>query len=145
MSKTKLTVPETHRDLLEQPIVVTLGTVAPDGQPFAAVVWRRWDGEFVRIVSDRGNRKMHNIETNPRVSVTAIDPKNPYRFLGLTGVVEAIITDRDESLAELNLHNLLYMGKDKYYATAEEEANHTSVVLKIRPTRFIPFPKPESA
>ena len=49
MSKASLAIPETHRDLLEKPIVVTLGTVAPDGQPFAAVVWRRWDGEFVRI------------------------------------------------------------------------------------------------
>ena len=141
MPNTNLAIPESHRDLLEQPIVVTLGTVSPQGQPYAAVVWRRWDGEFVRIVSDRGNRKMSNIAANPKVSVTAIDPQNPYRYLGLTGVVDRMIEDHDESLAELNLHNQLYMGKDKYYATAEEEAAHTSVVLVIRPTRFITFPK----
>ena len=130
-------IPNTYLDLLNQPIVVTLCTVASDGQPFSIAVWRRWDGEFIRIVTDTNTRKLRNIKGNPKVSVTAIDPQNPYRFLTINGEVEAIVDDKADSLAELNLHSKLYTGKDNYYATAEEEANHTSVYLKIRPNRVI--------
>lgn len=130
-------IPATHLDLLDQPIVVTLSTVAADGQPFSIAVWRRWDGEFIRIVTDTNTRKYRNIQGNPKVSVTAIDPKNPYRFLTINGEVEAIVADKAESLAELNLHAKFYTGNDNYYATPEEEAKHASVFLKIRPNRVI--------
>lgn len=124
--------------------MVTLATVSTNRQPYTVAVWRRWDGEFVRIVTNINSRKYKNIQANPKVSVIAIDPKNLYRFLGLNGVVEDIISDREESLAELNLHSKLFTGKDNYYVTAEEEANHASVVLKIRPARFILQPKVET-
>ncbi len=33
------TIPDSHKDLLEGAVAVTIGTVNPDGQPQLSVVW----------------------------------------------------------------------------------------------------------
>ena len=133
-------IPDSHKDLLERPIVVILSTVSADGKPYAVAVWRRWDGETLRITSDPNNRKHKNIVANPNVSILALDPENPYRFLEIGGVVESIQTEG--ALDELNLQTQLYMGKPKYYGSvepAENEASFKGLMFKIKPTRVVKF------
>ena len=135
-----IAIPDSHIDLLEKPIVVILSTVSAESQPYAVAVWRRWDGETIRITSDPNNRKHKNILANPNVSVLALDPQNPYRFLEIGGVVECIETEG--ALDELNLHTQLYMGKPKYYGNvepAEKESEFKGVMFKIRPTRVVKY------
>ena len=135
------TVPETHRDLLEQAVVVTIATVAADGQPFTAAVWRRWDGEFVRIVTDPKSRKYRNIQANAKVSILAQNA-GAERYLALNGVVESTITARAEMFAELDVLTKMYTGKDHYYGDVEpieNQATASFVVLMIRPERFYKF------
>jgi len=52
-----------------------LSTVSAEDKPYAVAIWRRWDGEFIRITSDPNNRKHKNILANPNVSVLALDPQ----------------------------------------------------------------------
>ena len=133
-------IPDSYKDLLEKPIVVVLSTISAENKPYAVAVWRRWDGETIRITSDPNNRKHKNVLANPNVSVLALDPQNPYRFLEIGGVVESIETDG--ALDELNFHTLLYMGKPKYFGTlepAENEATYKGIVFKIRPTRVVKY------
>jgi len=133
-------IPDSHQDLLEKPVVVILSTVSAEGKPYAVAVWRRWDGEFVRITSDPNNRKHKNILANPNVSVLALDPQNPYRFLEIGGVVESIETEG--ALEELDRQTQLYMGKEKYYGNvepAEREAENKSIIFKIKPSRVVKF------
>jgi PPOX class probable F420-dependent enzyme len=133
-------IPDSHKDLLEKPIIVILSTVSAEGRPYSVAVWRRWDGEFIRITSDLNNRKHKNILANPNVSVLALDPQNPYRFLEIGGVVEAIETVG--ALDELNLHTQLYMDKPNYFGNlepAENEATYKGVMFKIRPTRVVKY------
>ena len=133
-------IPDSHRDLLEKPVVVILSTVSAEGKPHAVAVWRRWDGEFIRITSDPNVRKHKNILANSNVSVLALDPQNPYRFLEIGGVVEKIETEG--VLDELNLHTQLYMGKPNYFGDvepAEKLATFKGIMFKIKPVRVVKF------
>ena len=134
------TLPDSHRDLLENPVVVTLTTVSAEGEPFSVAVWRRWDGRHLRITSDAGTRKHRNALANPRVAVLALDPTNPQRYLSIRGVVEAIETS--DVTAELDRQTQLYTGEPHYFGKfepVENEATFNGVVLRIRPTRFVTF------
>lgn len=134
------TLPESHRDLLEQPVVVTLTTVSAEGEPYSVVVWRRWDGQHLLITSDAGTRKHRNAVANPKVAVLALDPTNPQRYLSIRGVVEAI--DTTDVTAELDRQTLLFTGDPHYFGKfepVENEATFKGVILRIRPTRFVTF------
>jgi PPOX class probable F420-dependent enzyme len=132
------TVPATHLDLLENPIVVTLATLTPESAPHLAAVWRRWDGTHMRITSDRQVKKIRNIAVHKTVAVMALDPANPYRYLVMEGIVEQMTAEG--ALDELNRHTQMYMGQPRYYGAAEpveKEASYDGVQIVIRPTHFI--------
>jgi hypothetical protein len=131
-------VPESHVDLLAGPYLATLTTIAPNGQPENTVVWCSWDGEYVLVNTAAGRRKWKNVQSNPRVALTVIDPKDPYRWIDVRGVVEAIEPDVDN--ANIDAHARLYVGAERYYggfAPAERAAAETRVVMKIRPGRVL--------
>lgn len=133
-------IPDSHKDLLEQAVVVILGTVSVDGKPSSAAVWRRWDGEHILITSDPNTRKHRNIKANPNVTVMTLDPKNPYRYIEVAGVVEEIT--HEGALEELNRHTVMYMGKPNYFGDvepAEKLADYKGIIFKIKPTRVTTF------
>jgi PPOX class probable F420-dependent enzyme len=134
-------IPDTHKDLLEGPIYVVATTVMPDGQPQSSVVWWDYDGDFVRINTTRGRQKEKNLMKNPKITIIAVDPKNPYHWLEVRGVVDSMVEaggrDHIESLS------MKYTGQ-KYYGgfnkTVKPE-DQVRVIVNIRPTRVIAYPK----
>lgn len=131
-------IPDSHRDLLDNPVVVTLVTVMPDGQPQATPVWCSYDGTFVLVNSARGRAKDRNMRERPRVTVLAVDPANPYRYLEVRGVVEEVT--EDGAVEHINQLAKKYRGKDQYYGgvtPAEMKDKETRVIYRIRPTRVI--------
>lgn len=42
-------IPASHCDLFDRPVVVTLVTVMPDGQPQATPVWIKYDGTHLLV------------------------------------------------------------------------------------------------
>ena len=75
-------VPQSHRDLLETPLVATLATVDPQSRPQSTAVWYFVDdnGELTgSVTSDR--QKYKNLRSNPNCSLLIIDPQNPFRTL----------------------------------------------------------------
>lgn len=133
-----VTIPESHHDLLDDPIAVTLVTVMPDGQPQATVVWSKREGNSILISATKGRRKTKNIETNPKVTVMAIDPTNMYRYLEVRGEVKEIVEEGAfELIDELAK---LYTGADSYYgdvAPAESKAKEQRVILRVIPNRVV--------
>ena len=49
-------VPDSHRDLLEQPLIAHLATVRPDGAPQNNPVWFEWDGDHLKISQTKDRR-----------------------------------------------------------------------------------------
>jgi PPOX class probable F420-dependent enzyme len=86
-------LPETYADLLEGPNFAHLATVRPDGSPQSSVMWFDWDGSRVRMTHTKTRQKFANLEKDPRVSLSIADPKDPYRFIEVRGVVESIADD----------------------------------------------------
>ena len=135
------TVPSSHVDLLTGLFYAVFTTVAPNGQPENTVVWCSWDGSYVLVNTAAGRRKHKNVLEQPRVALTVIDPKDPFRWIDVRGTVEAIEEDAD--YASINAHAKLYAGADQYYggfAPAENRGTEERLILKIRPERVLAFP-----
>lgn len=129
-------IPESHRDLLEGPVVVALVTVMPNGQPQATPVWCMYDGTHILVNTARGRQKDQNMQHNPKVAVLAIDPQNPYRYLEVRGQV-----DEHTEVGGVDMINRLselYTGQRDYYAGMPEmRGKERRVTYKIRPTHVV--------
>ncbi|MCB9420283.1 MAG: PPOX class F420-dependent oxidoreductase [Ardenticatenaceae bacterium] len=127
-------IPQSHVDLLTDPVCVTLVTVMPDGQPQASVIWCDYDGQHVLVNTARGRQKERNLTERPMATILAIDPQNPYRYLEVRGrVAEATEKGAVESINSLAQQ---YVNQPTYYggvAPAEQANKETRVLFKIEP------------
>lgn len=127
-------IPETHTDLLIGPVFVSLVTVMPDGRPQATPVWANFDGERVWVNSAKGRQKDRNMRANPAVTVLAIDPDNPYRWMEIRGEVTEIT--EDGAVDHINTLSQLYRGDIDFYRNQPEQRDHeTRVIYKITPVK----------
>jgi PPOX class probable F420-dependent enzyme len=74
-------LPDAAKRWLDERTFVTLATVNADGSPQSTVHWVARDGDDLLLSTVRGRRHADNVERDPRVSVSAIDPANPYAYL----------------------------------------------------------------
>jgi PPOX class probable F420-dependent enzyme len=86
-------VPDSHRDLLERPLIAHLATVRPDGEPMVNPVWFVWDGDRIRMTHTRTRQKFRNLRAEPRVALCITDPDDQQRYLELRGEVETVEGD----------------------------------------------------
>lgn len=128
-------IPDSHRDLLEDPIYVALVTVMPDGQPQATVVWCNLEGPYVTVNTMKGFRKEQNMRARPRVALLAVDPTDPLRWIEVRGTVELI----DEGAqAHLDRLAILYTGAEHYFGgvvPTEYAQSEVPVIARITPVR----------
>ena len=124
------TIPDTHKDLLQKPAFANLATLNPDGSPQVTPVWFEYDGSTIIINTARGRVKDRNLQREPRVALTIVDPENPYRYVGIQGRV----TDMTENGADAGIDKLAkkYLGKDKY---PWKSANEVRVIVRIAPEK----------
>jgi PPOX class probable F420-dependent enzyme len=127
-------IPDSHRDLLDGPIIASLATLMPDGQPQVTPVWCSYDGTYVIVNAAADRQKHKNMVERPHVTIMVFDPKNQFRYLEVRGVVEEITAEGGgESMNELSL---LYTGKPKRYGIEAPPRDVLERLLyKIRPTR----------
>jgi PPOX class probable F420-dependent enzyme len=123
---------EKARALLARPILATLATLAADGSPQVTPLWITTDGDDLIVNSAKGRVKANNIERDPRVGVTVIDPDDPYNVIAVRGtVVEATTEGADAVIDGLAKK---YMGLDEYPMRQEGEVR---VTYRIRTDHII--------
>ncbi len=123
-----ITIPDKYRDLFNKRAFASLGTLMPDGSPQVTPVWVDIDNGHLLFNSARGRQKDKNVRRDPRVTLTLIDPDNPYRYLEVRGRV----VDITEQGAAQHIDKLAkkYLGADKYpYAQPGE----VRVLYRIEP------------
>ena len=127
-----LLVPDAYRDLFVRPIVVTLVTLMPDGQPQATPIWADYDGTYVRVNSARGRQKDKNMQLGARVTMLVIDPDDTGRWLEVRGrIAEVTQVGANE---HINALNLKYEGDADFFANKEDERGKMlRVTYKIEP------------
>jgi len=121
-------IPDKYVDLFSKKAFANLATVNPDGTPQVTPVWVDYDGTHVLVNSARGRRKDKNMETNPAVAISILDPDNPYRYLEVRGRVAEITEDgADEHIDKMAKK---YLGQDKY---PFRQPGEVRVIFKIQP------------
>jgi PPOX class probable F420-dependent enzyme len=123
-------VPEKFNDLLQKKAFASLGTIMPDGSPQVTPVWVDSDNGHLVFNSAKGRQKDKNVRRDPRVTLTLIDPENPYRYVEVRGrVVEITENGANDHINKLAKK---YLGVDKYpYAQPGE----VRVIYRVQPEK----------
>jgi PPOX class probable F420-dependent enzyme len=124
------TIAKELQDLFKKPAFANLATLNPDGSPQVTPVWVDFDGTHVIVNTARGRVKDRNLQREPRVALSILDPENPYRYLGIQGRV----TEMTEAGADAHIDKMAkkYLNKDTYPFRKPGEVR---VIVKITPER----------
>ena len=132
-----VTIPDTHRDLLQKPIHAVLTTILADGMPQSSIVWADYDGSHILINTTLERQKGKNMQSNPKVALLVIDPQNSSRWLEVRGLVTEITTDGAE--AHANKLTQRYTCKQHFYGDiypVEQKQRETRVIVRIEPVKI---------
>ena len=127
-------IPERLRDLLsdEAKSFVQVALTRKDGTPHVTPVWFAWDGENVIINTARNRVKDRILKRHPKVAMSIMDPKNPYRYVLIIGpVVEETEEGGFDMICTLNQK---YHGSRDYPKLPGE----VRVTYKVRPEAVFP-------
>lgn len=120
-----IVIPDTHLDLLTQPLHIPLITLMPDGTPQASIVWRMWEAPHILISSPKTSQKTRNVKRDSRVTMLMVDPGNSYRYLEIRGLVQQVQDDIDcaflERITQFYLHKPYYGGAEPLENKGKEE------------------------
>jgi PPOX class probable F420-dependent enzyme len=95
-------LPEALRRLVDGTTFAVLSTINADASPQSTVVWIKRDGDDVLFSTIRGRVKTRNMERDPRVSLCAYDPANPYVYFTVEGAVSLTEEGGDDLIDELS-------------------------------------------
>jgi PPOX class probable F420-dependent enzyme len=129
-------IPDTHCDLLVEPIHGVFSTMMPDGQPQSSIVWADYDGTYVLINTTLERQKGRNMRANPKVALLVIDPRDVSRWIEVRGNVVEIQCEGAEAHADKLTQ--LYTGKQRFYGDiypVEQKQKETRVIVKIEPIK----------
>lgn len=121
--------------LIEDGTVGMMATVLPSGLIQNQPVWVDRDGDYLLVNTEVERRKFKNLQANPNVTVTVMEPGNPWSWTEVRGrMVEAIggqeARDHIDKLAKR------YLGKDEY----PNPIGSPRVIVKIEPVQIFEFP-----
>jgi PPOX class probable F420-dependent enzyme len=131
-------IPESHLDLLLDPVNGVLTTIMPDGQPQMSIVWADYDNELVLINTTLERQKGVNMQANPKVNVLLIDPKNGARFLEIRGEVAGYTQVNAISHVDKQTRAYSNNKQKRYYGDiypVEQQEKETRVIFQIIPKK----------
>jgi PPOX class probable F420-dependent enzyme len=100
-------------------------TLMADGSPHISPVWIDRDGDTLLINTVPGRVKQKNVSRDPRVAISIIQEKTPYRHLFIRGRV--IEQTREGALDHINHLARKYLGKDYPWN------DKNRIILRIKP------------
>jgi PPOX class probable F420-dependent enzyme len=121
---------EAERAFLASPFVGVVTDLRPDGSPHSTVVWVDVDDDGgVSFNTAWPRAKPRYLSADPRVSLTVVDPGDPYRWIAITGTAELVDDGANEQIDRLAKK---YVGRETYPWHKPEERR---VSVRITPTR----------
>lgn len=129
-------IPDSHLDLISEPIHAVLTTLMPDEQPQSSLVWCDFDGTYVRINTTRERQKGKNMQANPKVTLLIIDVEDAGRWIEIRGEAEIIEEGALEHLDEITRQ---YTNHPQYYGyiyPKEQKERETRIICKIKATKI---------
>lgn len=116
--------------LLEAPNYAHLGTIRPDDTVQVNPMWFLFDGETIRFTHTTKRGKYRNLMHNPAMSLSIINPDNPFSYLEVRGTLVEVIPDPQGDF---------YVVLGKRYGNAEQTpppdvADRVVLVMSIEAT-----------
>jgi len=128
VSTTLQVIPKSHADLLDSKALAHVATIGPGGEPQVNPVWFGTQDGYIMFSQTTTRQKFRNVQDEPRVAFSIVDPTNDYRYLEVRGVVERVDPDPDNAF--INSMAKKYLGEDIYpwHRPGDER-----VVVVVRP------------
>jgi nitroimidazol reductase NimA-like FMN-containing flavoprotein (pyridoxamine 5'-phosphate oxidase superfamily) len=123
------------RQFLNKPRVARLATQGVDGYPHVVPIWFRRDGDDILFGSDRDNRKVRNIQTNPKGAVV-IGGELPVEEEGYM-IQGDLSIEEDPKHASILKMLLRYETKKEAKRLAKEWADSDMIVIRLKPRKVI--------
>ncbi|MBX3099717.1 MAG: PPOX class F420-dependent oxidoreductase [Salinibacterium sp.] len=86
-------IPARYLPLLDAPNYGHLGTIRPDNTVQVNPMWFQFDGKNLRFTHTTKRAKYRNLVQNPSMSLSIIDPENPFHYLEVRGKLVEVIPD----------------------------------------------------
>ncbi len=102
-------IPGSYDDVLRSTAVAHVATIGPRGEPQNNPVWF---GEYLKFSQTKTRQKYMNINRDPRIAVSIVEPENHLRYLEVRG--EVVRIDEDPNLHFINEMANKYLGLEKY-------------------------------
>jgi PPOX class probable F420-dependent enzyme len=100
---------EHHLELLREPHLAFLGTLAPDGTPHVTPVWADEEGGRPVVNTADGRAKVRHVRRDPRVGLLVVHRDDIYDWVSIRGRVVDITTEGAEDHIDQLSHR--YEGK----------------------------------
>ena len=127
-----LKLTDDQKKLFTEKAFAHVATTNPDGSPQVTPVWVEMIGDHIVFNSEKKRKKIANLERDPRVAISILDPANPYHYLEVRGHVVEITTDgANEGIDRLAKK---YMDKDRYPFHKDGDVR---VVIRIEPDKVL--------
>jgi PPOX class probable F420-dependent enzyme len=126
---TPKSIPATHIDLLERPLLAALATTLPNGTPQVTVVWFNYENGQVHINSAAGRLKDRAIRAKPYLALMIMDPQNPRRYIQVRGPVVTITEEGAEE--HINFLSHRYEGKDYSYTPGQMRVRYVLAIEHV--------------
>jgi hypothetical protein len=93
-------IPPQYTDILHSKALAHVATIGPKGEPQSTPVWFDFDGTYVRFSQTKARQKYRNLQRDPHIALSIVDPANAYRYIEIRGKV--IRFDEDPNLQFIN-------------------------------------------
>jgi general stress protein 26 len=125
---------QAQRETLSKPLIARFCTIGADGYPHVVPVWFMIDGSDVIFISERGTRKVSNVLSNPKASMSVGgDDLNRDGYL-IVGDC-AIEKDTDyETMKRVTYH---YEPKEQAEIDIEAWSKTDMIVIRMKVTKIV--------
>ncbi len=123
----KTNIPEGYEDLLRSTAVAHVATIGPNGEPQVNPVW--FDpGRRVKISQTKTRQKYKNVERDPHIALSIVDPENDLRYIEIRG--EVVRVEEDPNIDFISSMAKKYLGVDRY---PNHQPGDERIVLYVKP------------
>jgi len=124
------TLPASAADFFTGKALAHLAVLTPSGFPMSSPVWIDRDGDRLLVNSEAKRVKSMSMAVGAKVAISIVDPANPFRYLGVQGVVVEKRTEGAD--AHIDKLSERYTGKSPY---PWRQPGDQRVLFVIKPVR----------
>jgi PPOX class probable F420-dependent enzyme len=122
---------EKARKLFEDPNLLFVATINPDGSPQVTPVWTHLDNGHITFNTAVGRVKERNLRRDPRVGLSITARDDPFKKVDIVGRVVEFI-EGDTAYAQIDDLSEKYIGQRPYPWRREDEKRVKVLVEPLR-------------